>query len=219
MIPSHKGYRLAWQGVDWILDPGRALFREDTKELLIADWHLGKALKLQESGVAMPEQATVDEFVRVTQLAERYNAHRLVVLGDWIHARLEDGAVLKDRLRRFVKDLRCPVLLLMGNHDRAWSALWRDVGVQTEVSLISSSICYMHGDRKMDTDLPSVMGHFHPGRRVKLGPRQSVLVRGFWLRSRAMILPAFGELTRMSHVEEPQDRFFAILENQYVREV
>jgi len=65
----------------------RALHWLRERTVFVADVHLGKAAAFRAGGVPLPRGSTAADLARLTRLIERTSAARLVVLGDFLHAR------------------------------------------------------------------------------------------------------------------------------------
>jgi hypothetical protein len=65
----------------------RALHWPRARTLFVADVHLGKGAAFRAGGVPLPRGATAADLARLTRLIERTSAARLVILGDFFHAR------------------------------------------------------------------------------------------------------------------------------------
>ena len=77
--------------------PERALYWPRRAALLIADLHLGKDATFRASGVPLPGGTTAADLARLSVALERSGARRLVILGDFFHARRgRDPALLAE---------------------------------------------------------------------------------------------------------------------------
>lgn len=74
-------------GAQVLLLPERALYWPAARTLVIADPHFGKAAAFRARGVPVPEFTTLDNLARLDAVLSRTSAERLVVLGDFLHAR------------------------------------------------------------------------------------------------------------------------------------
>ena len=78
---------LEWGGVLLTLLPERAVWWGAEKTLLIADPHFGKAAAFRFAGIPVPETSHEDDLERLSHLLMRTDAQRLVILGDFLHAK------------------------------------------------------------------------------------------------------------------------------------
>ncbi|MEN0106915.1 MAG: DEAD/DEAH box helicase, partial [Pseudomonas sp.] len=70
----------------WLL-ADKAIYWPQQQALLIADLHLGKAATYRQLGQPVPHGTTAENFQRLDRLLARYRCQRLIVLGDFLHAR------------------------------------------------------------------------------------------------------------------------------------
>src|SRR3954453_16674967 len=98
-----------------LLDGRLALCHETQRWLAVADLHFGYELSQRAAGALVPlwGMATISE--RLTELVDKYEPRRLVILGDLVHDKTAARAAA-DLLRGFAE--RCEVVAVAGNHDR-----------------------------------------------------------------------------------------------------
>lgn len=200
---------LAGEGVR--LWPERALSWPAGGVLFVADCHFGKAAAFRSAGMAVPD-GTREDLARLGRLLERTGARRLVVLGDFLHARSGRTPSVWQALREW-RALwgGVSVTLVRGNHDLGAGEPPGDLGIETvgEGWGVGPFVC---------RHVPSVpeaghvlAGHVHPG--VVLRERGGGGLRApcFRLGTRCTVLPAFGSFTGLHAVErEAGDRLFAV---------
>ena len=190
----------------------RALHWLRERTVFVADVHLGKAAAFRAGGVPLPRGSTAADLARLTRLIERTSAARLVVLGDFLHARAGRVPALSDafvtwRTRHATTD----VVLVRGNHDaRAGDppADWNVRCVDEPYALPPFLACHK-------TNAPptgyALCGHLHPGVRIQGSGEQSARLPCFVLGARRAILPAFGRFTGLAEFErEANERIVAI---------
>ena len=79
--------RVDLQGATLVLLPERAAFWERTGTLFVADSHVGKAATFRAAAIPLPGGTTTEALARLTAALERTGARRLLILGDFFHAR------------------------------------------------------------------------------------------------------------------------------------
>jgi len=185
------------------LMPERAAFDPASGTLFVADVHIGKAAVFRARGLPVPRGTTRATLARLSQAVLRSSAQRLVVLGDFLHARESHAvatmAALSDWRARHAT-LEC--LVVEGNHDRHAGRVHDGLGIRTlQGAYVAGDLRGVHepGDAG-DADPSAVRtwltlaGHVHPV--VTLGTRRDRLrLPCFWLRGAVLTLPAFGEFT------------------------
>jgi len=177
------------------LHPERALHWPAGGALFVADVHLGKAASFRAGGVPLPRGSTQADLARLASLLARTNARRLVVLGDFLHARAGRVAALDASFKAW-RALHSPVemVLVRGNHDdRAGDppADW-GIDVVAEPHLLAPFIA-CHAPTTPPTGY-ALCGHVHPGVFLR-GTADAERLPCFVLGPRRAILPAFGSFT------------------------
>jgi len=190
----------------------RALHWPRSSTLFIADLHLGKAATFRSGGVPLPRGSTAADLARLSALIERTGAARLVILGDFFHARAGRVDALDAGFTQWrAAHAKLEITLVRGNHDRHagdppahWNvqcvadphALPPFIGVHHPVAPPSGyALC----------------GHIHPGVRIHGAGEQSERLACFVVGARRAILPAFGRFTGLAPVQlADDDRVVAI---------
>src|SRR5512141_3052207 len=110
---------LQWGRQALELFPERALLWREVATLIIADPHFGKAAAFRAGGVPVPTGTTADDVARLEQLVSRTGARRLLILGDFFHARAGRAPGTLAQLAAWrARDPGLSVELVAGNHDR-----------------------------------------------------------------------------------------------------
>jgi DNA ligase-associated metallophosphoesterase len=190
----------------------RALYWPRERTLFVADVHLGKAAAFRAGGVPLPRGSTAADLARLTRLLERTGASRIVVLGDFIHAKAGRVAALAEAFARWrVQHAAIDVMLVRGNHDaRAGDppTAWNVGCVDEPFALPPFLAC--HRITQPATGY-ALCGHVHPGVRVHGSGEQSARLPCFVLGARRAILPAFGRFTGLADVlPAPRERIVVI---------
>jgi DNA ligase-associated metallophosphoesterase len=190
----------------------RALYWPRERPLFVADVHLGKAAAFRAGGVPLPRGSTAADLARLTRLLERTGASRIVVLGDFIHAKAGRVAALTEAFARWrVQHAAIDLMVVRGNHDaRAGDppAAWNVGCVDEPFALPPFLAC--HRITQPATGY-ALCGHVHPGVRVHGSGEQSARLPCFVLGARRAILPAFGRFTGLADVlPAPRERIVVI---------
>jgi DNA ligase-associated metallophosphoesterase len=194
-----------------VLHAERALFWPRERSLFVADVHLGKAAAFRAGGVPLPRGSTATDLCRLTRLVVQTNAARLVVLGDFLHAKAGRVESLAHAFTAWrTSHASVDVLLVRGNHDAHAGdppADWRVTCVDEPHALAPFLACH-----RLETP-PSgyaLCGHVHPGIRVA-SAGESARLPCFVLGRRRAILPAFGRFTGLAEITPaPDERIVAI---------
>jgi len=115
---THRIYETTLCGERVSLHPERALHWPAAGTLFVADVHLGKAAAFRAGGVPLPRGSTQADLARLSSLLASTGAARLVVLGDFLHARAGRVAALDASFKAW-RATHAPlqVVLVRGNHD------------------------------------------------------------------------------------------------------
>jgi DNA ligase-associated metallophosphoesterase len=195
-------------GEHLILRADRSLYWPRARTLVIADPHFGKAHAFRAAGLPVPGGAT-ESLARLGAALDDTGAERLVVLGDFWHAREGRTPALAAELaawRAARPGLR--VELIRGNHDRAgpppggWGE-WVIAGCD-------APFVFAHYPDPSDAGY-SLAGHLHPGAVLAGRGRDRLRLPCFWFGPRVGVLPGFGSFTGTAEVAaRPGDRVFAV---------
>lgn len=187
----------AYRGL--LLLPGRAVWQAETRTLWIADPHLGKAASFRALGAPAPRGTTQENLRRLGALIDAHAARRLVVLGDFLHARRGRGPGLFAQLRDWRDahaDLECVVV--RGNHDAHAGDAPADCGFASvdEPFTLQGVEGWHHAAAQSGPAGPIILsGHLHPVAWLSGPGRDRLRLPCFCLRGREIVLPAFGEFT------------------------
>ena len=190
----------------------RALYWPRERTVFVADVHLGKAAAFRAGGVPLPRGSTAADLARLTRVLERTGASRIIVLGDFIHAKAGRVPALAEAFARWrIQHAAIDVMLVRGNHDaRAGDppAAWNVGCVDEPFALPPFLAC--HRITQPATGY-ALCGHVHPGVRVHGSGEQSARLPCFVLGARRAILPAFGRFTGLADVlPAPRERIVVI---------
>lgn len=184
----------------------------DTRTLLIADAHIGKAVSFRRLGVPVPSGTTSETLDKLTSAIADTGAARIVFLGDFLHsARSHAKRTLEVVHRWRERHANVPMTLVRGNHDDRAGDPPATLGftvVDEPLPLGPFALCHHPRPRAGSYVLA---GHWHPC--VSVGGRAFERLRlpCFWLGHDVGVLPAFGSFTGMHRIEPQEgDRIFPI---------
>lgn len=212
--PGTIDLQLAGEAVT--LDPRRALVWPSRATVVIADPHIGKDDTFRRAGIPVPAQLAAADFDRLADLLIDYSAKRLVVLGDFLHAKLDQAdrcLELMGRWRERFDGLE--VLIVRGNHDAHAGPPPQAFGlVSVDSPHPDGPFVYRHYPLQASHADPGgfvLAGHLHPGVTVALGGSSARRVACFWATADQMVLPAFGGFTGTGRIEPcARSRVFAV---------
>lgn len=198
--------------------PERGVHWARTSTLFIADLHVGKDEALRAGGLPIPPGTSEDDLARLTAVVRRTAARRLVVLGDFLHARASRSPEILGLLRSWREahpDL--DVLLIRGNHDLGAGDPPADLRIEVVDEPHLSGPFHLVHDPAVATAPAAryvLAGHLHPAIRLR-GPGADRLKTPAFVErrrgaGRVLLLPAFSTFTGGARVEiEPDDRVWA----------
>lgn len=210
--------KIILQGESIVLMPERAMLIERTRTLLVADVHLGKDTAFRIAGIPIPGDATADSLARLSSALERSGAHRLIFLGDLVHARTSLDAMTVSTIQAWREQHRgIEMLLVPGNHDARSGALPRELGIETTSDeLVESPFVFKHHPETSPNGY-ALAGHIHPAIRLAGRGRQKERVACFLFRAEFGLLPAFGTFTgKADIILQSTDRAFAVTQEQII---
>ena len=209
------GYETTLCGERVRLHPERALHWPAGDALFVADVHLGKAASFRAGGVPLPRGSTQADLARLSSLLERTRATRLVVLGDFLHARAGRVPALDASFNAWrATQPAVDMVLVRGNHDDRAGDPPPEWGIEIvdEPHLLAPFIaCHMPMTPPTGYAL---CGHVHPGVFLR-GTADTERLPCFVLGARRAILPAFGSFTGLAIVSAaPGERLIAVAGSQ-----
>ena len=203
-----------------VLLPERAAFLPESRTLLVADAHVGKAVSFRTLGVPVPRGTTTENLDQLSALVADSAALRIVFLGDFLHSRRSHAPATLGAIARWREahpDLE--LTLVRGNHDdRAGdppAGLRIDV-VDEPLPLGPFALCH---DPKPVAGRYVLAGHWHPCISVRGRAFERLRLPCFWFgddsgtrpQHAVGVLPAFGAFTGMHRIEpRPGDRIFPV---------
>jgi len=227
---------IKWAGQQFELFSARAVFWREAKTLIIADAHFGKAAAFRNRGVPVPAGTTQADVDRLATLIHDTCSTRLIILGDFLHAR--DGRA--DSTMAILSAWRqqhaaLEIVLVRGNHDQHAGdppAEWNFRCVNEP--FIEDQFAFFHDPAKQesnssranaargfaDSEPYSFAGHIHPCAVLHDTDGSVLRAACFFFGKRQAILPAFGCFTG-THPIRPRrgERIFAIGPDDSVIEV
>ncbi|HEX6850687.1 MAG TPA: ligase-associated DNA damage response endonuclease PdeM [Candidatus Polarisedimenticolaceae bacterium] len=176
--------------------PERALFLERGATLVVADVHLGKAAALRAEATAVPSGSTTADLDRLAASIRRTGARRLVILGDFLHARQgrQPRTLAAARAWR-ARHAGLEIVLVRGNHDRSAGDPPAELGFAcVDGPFVEEGLAFVHEPETV-RGAYALGGHLHPAVRLRGPARERARLAAFVFGRRVGVLPAFGSLT------------------------
>jgi len=163
----------------------------------------------------VPRGTTSETLARLSALAERHAARRIVFLGDFLHSvRAHAPATLAALARWRARHAALELLLVRGNHDDRAGDPPAALGIEVvDEPRVEAGFALCHHPRPQPGHYV-LAGHLHPC--VTLGGRAHDRLRlpCFHFGANVGVLPAFGAFTGMHALERaPGDRAFVVADD------
>jgi DNA ligase-associated metallophosphoesterase len=158
--------------------------------LLLSDVHAGKASHFRKHGIPLSSDYLLKDLNRLEASIKRLMPSKVMVLGDLFHSdHNEENALVED----WIQHLEVPFYLINGNHDVHSNSQYN---INYLPYLELDNILLLHDPHDdIESTAYRIGGHLHPAYRIKGKARQSISFPCFHIGKKAMILPAYGQLT------------------------
>jgi DNA ligase-associated metallophosphoesterase len=198
-------------GASLWLHPYRAAFWAEEQTLLLADLHLGKVAHFRQEGIAVPTDASNENWDRLISLLLEFRPQRVLFLGDLFHSHYnQEWDEFCELIAQF-EDTSFE--LVLGNHDILPPALYDHARlVVHQEPYLHFPFCFSHHPLKaVPSDYYNLAGHIHPCVYLSGARGQRTRLPCFYFAEKGGIFPAFGAFTGMSGVKAGKnDRVFVI---------
>ncbi|AWK06159.1 ligase-associated DNA damage response endonuclease PdeM [Flavobacterium crocinum] len=198
----------------FILHPTGAVFWESKKTIIISDVHLGKITHFRKHGIAIPQNAVLENFRKITEVLDYFLPEKIIFLGDLFHsAKNAEWNLFEEWLFNHQQE----TYLITGNHDIIDESHYKKIGViMTEILEIDGFFFTHHPTEK--ENLFNFSGHIHPGIVLRGLGLQTLKLRCFFCKPNQIILPAFGEFTGKYFLKpNSEDTVYAIAGNEVIQ--
>ncbi|HAU54593.1 MULTISPECIES: ligase-associated DNA damage response endonuclease PdeM [Sphingobacterium] len=177
------------------LNTQRSIYWKDQKTLILSDLHLGKAAHFRKHGIAIPMDTAITDLTRLESLIAYYQAKQVIVVGDLIHAGINQEVLLLESFRQRHPELH--LHLVKGNHDRLSQQMGIRFGiVHHKEAFEMQQIQFKHHPADAaDSSSFRISGHIHPGISLVIPPKRKVRLPCFLVSTHQIILPAFSTFT------------------------
>ena len=206
---------LNWGNSSLEMLPTRALLLPQTRELLIADVHLGKGEYFQKNGIPLTNNSDEENFTRIKTLVKNHNPDSLIILGDLFHSKYSISESLKRKVELLAETLKIKIELIIGNHDAGCKVK----NIRFLDFKRSNNFIFSHQPiGKFEDNVLNICGHYHPKIYLK-NSKDKLSFRCFALNDRENILylPAFGDLTGGFPCKKTFKKWAIISEKQIVQ--
>lgn len=187
---------IEYAGETLLLLADKAIYWPQQRTLLVADLHIGKAASYRALHQPVPRGTTEATLARLDQLLARYACNRLVVLGDFLHARTARAAGTLAALAAWrTRHCELEIVLVRGNHDRHAGDPPAELGITVhEEPWLLGPFALCH-EPEPHASHAVLAGHVHPAYVLRGRARQRLRLPCFVIGAQVAVLPAFGEFT------------------------
>jgi uncharacterized protein len=202
-----------------VLMPEAALFWPRESALIIADPHFGKAAAFRARGVPVPETTTYDNLRRLDSALARTSARRLVVLGDFLHARQGRSETLLASVAAWRgRHADLPILLVRGNHDDRAGDPPDEWDVECQEEPVCCPPFVWRHEPEASAEGYVLAGHVHPAVNLAGTGGLSATLPCFYFGRDYGLLPAFGDFTGTGVVRpRVADRVYVLADGEIIR--
>ena len=217
-VPPRASIEVGLAGEIVRLLAARAVFWPAAETLFISDPHFGKSATFRRFGMAAPDE-TAGDLEKLGALLKTTGAKRLVVLGDFFHARLGRSDSILNHLRHWRRQWdRLKIVLVRGNHDKGAG----DPPGDWNIECVSDGwrcgpfvCCHEPCDHAAGYVLA---GHIHPGFALSENNGGRLRMACFVIGSRRAILPAFGAFTGLAiQPSRPEEEIYGVHADEIVK--
>lgn len=206
---------ICWGLQQLILSNQRVIYWPEQRSLILSDLHMGKAAHFRKNGVPIPTQIHQQDLDRLKLLISYYDAKKVIIVGDLIHA---NENVEVDDFSGLIQNFKdTEFILIEGNHDRISKSKITSWGFASfEKEYILNDIKFIH-----EPDYSSglqIVGHIHPGVSLRLPTNKNVRLPAFVVSPKQIILPAFSKFTGLAtNLKIPDSIYYGIYEDGIVK--
>lgn len=198
-------------GETLLLHPDQVIYWPRQQILFAADVHVGKEHRFGRSGIAIPGGISETTLAHLFGLCDRSGASRLIILGDFMHAKpgvAESWLALLSQLLDERPGLHMEIVA--GNHDKAEGQALLDNRVRWHRCALVESPFVLQHEPSDDARGYVLCGHIHPAWRLSTSHHGSIRTPVFWFRTGYAVLPAFGGFTGAAMIkpDATNDRIF-----------
>ncbi len=206
-------------GQQLVLLPEAAVYWPAERTLLIADPHFGKAAAFRARGVPVPERTTDDTLARLDRALDHSAAQRLVILGDFLHARAGRSETLLAAVATWrSRHTALPILLIRGNHDDRAGDPPDDWGIDCQDEPVGSPPFVWRHAPAASAEGYVLAGHVHPAVSLSGPGGLSATLPCFYFGRDYGLLPAFGDFTGTALVRpRAGDRIYVLADGVVIR--
>jgi uncharacterized protein len=204
------------------LSPGRCIYWEEEKALILSDLHFGKTGHFRKEGIGVPQNIFKEDLQRLFTQIQFFKPTTVLIAGDMFHSKANKEIDLFLKWRNDLSKLNFH--LIKGNHDVLANKFYEEAHIKiSKQKFAIKNFCFTHDiaatcdDDESGIDF-TFSGHVHPGIKVNGVGKQSFMLPCFYFKDTYAVLPAFSHFTGLYKVKPgKKDNVFALVENKVIR--
>ena len=195
--------------------PEKILHLPHKQTLVVADWHLGKITHFRKNGIFVPAISHQTEYQKIKKLIKEFDIQKVILLGDLFHSEInQDWNDFEDFLREHSS---VQFILTKGNHDVLAEQFYRQPNLQVYPFYQIDDLIFSHQKNEVQSHQLNIIGHHHPGIRIRGKARQTYSLPCFIVEDQCLILPAFGSTTGLFYFKkEENNQIYLVLGSEIV---
>lgn len=208
-------------GNNFVLSPGRTMFWEKQKTLVIAGFHIGKPGHSPKPGIVLRQTTFKEDLQRLTTEILSFKAEQLIIAGDLTHSRSAKELELFKKWRNYFSLL---TILLANDSDGVTETAWYDelnIVRKEKLQIDKFSFCKSPEDINPASYIAGTYtfcSHLRPGIPVKGARNKVSLFPCFYFKTTYAVLPAFSGFTDLTTIGPGEgENVFAISDTGIVQ--
>ncbi|MEO6869364.1 MAG: ligase-associated DNA damage response endonuclease PdeM [Ginsengibacter sp.] len=203
------------------LSPGRCIFWEEKKMLIVSDLHFGKAGHFRKSGIGIPQNIFKEDLQRLFSEIQFFNPSVLLIAGDMFHSSANKEMDFFIKWRNDIPHVS--FLLVRGNHDILSAKFYKEAAIEVhKKTFLSDPFCFTHDLESTcsedQNELYTFSGHIHPGVKLNGAGNQSMMLPCFYFGKKYAVLPAFSAFTGLAKIRPAKsDSVFCLVKNKVMQ--
>lgn len=203
-------------GIKFTLLYEKALWRPDTKQLIIADIHLGKASHFRKAGISIPADSVLEDMRKLDALMKKWKPNEVILLGDLFHSSYNREWHLFESFLESFNHVQ--FILVKGNHDILKKVRY-ELSNFSVIDMWEDDI-FIYSHEPVNHQHKFVLsGHIHPGVTLTGYGKQRLSLACFHVSKNQMVLPAFGKLTGLFILQKNKNDTFYIVYNEFINKL
>lgn len=210
--------KIEWGGERFELMADRAVHWPARSTLIVTDTHFGKAASFRHASIPVPAGTTSRDLQRLTVLLTQTGAQRLLILGDFFHARTGRAPGTLEVIAAWRRQhASLAIDLVRGNHDERAGDPPEEWGIAVHAeTLRDGPLVFCHHPCEREDGFV-MAGHEHPAVRLESPDGSRVRMPCFCFGVRQALLPAFGSFTGARRIRPRSgDRVFVPVDGEVV---